>query len=260
MDLSKYYAEICKTPLLTKEEEIELFERYYDPKVSDKEKSLIRDKIITANLRFSFKQAKNFSKNDPGMFKDLISAANEGLIVGFDKYNPSREVRFLSYAGWWVQQRILKEMSKMRIVSLPIWKQQLAARIAKEMEKNEKVTLEELKKKFLAPGISEKDIEELFRTRYLTYYIDDMREEEFEIDPIGEEVQKRIDDDRMWKMVNSLTSPHREVIARCFGLEDGKEYTPAQISKALKVPKEDIQKLKAEGLKMLRNLMQAKKD
>jgi RNA polymerase primary sigma factor len=255
LDLSSYYARICKTPLLSKEEEFDLFEKHRDSKTPAKEKDKIREKIINANLRFAFKQAKNFSRNDPEMFPDLISAANEGLLVGFEKYNLSRDVRFLSYAGWWVNQRILKEMSRMRIVSLPIWKQQLASRIAKAMEANEKVTLEQLKEMFRAPGVSDKDIAELFQTRYLTYYIDDMQEEEFEIDPIGEGVQKRIDDERMWKMVAALPSPHREVIARCFGLEDGKESSPAKIAKALKVPKDDIQKIKNEALAMLKKSM-----
>jgi len=260
LDLSRYYADICKTPLLSKEDEFELFERYADKDTSIKDKEKIRDKIIVANLRFAFKQAKNFSRNDPDMFPELIAAANEGLLVGFEKYNPSRDVRFLSYAGWWVNQRILKEMSKMRIVSLPIWKQQLASRIAKLMEANEKITLDELKQECKGPGVSNKDIEELFRARYLTYYIDDMQEEEFEIDPIGEGVQKRMDDERMWKMVSALPSPHREVIARCYGFEDGKEASLAKIAKALKVPKDSIQKIKTEALEMLKESMQLKKD
>jgi RNA polymerase primary sigma factor len=119
MDLSRYYSEICKTPLLTKEEEFDLFMELNDPAISEKEKAKIKDKIIKANLRFCFKTAKKYSKNDPDIFEELICAGNDGLLVGLEKFKPSMNVRFLSYAGWWVQQRILKEMSKMRIVSLP---------------------------------------------------------------------------------------------------------------------------------------------
>jgi DNA-directed RNA polymerase specialized sigma24 family protein len=146
-------------------------------------------------------------------------------------------------------------MSKMRIVSLPIWKQQLAARILKARENDENVTLDGLKQEFSSSSISHKDIEELYQTRYLTYYIDDMNEEDFEIDPIGEEVQKNIDNTRMWKAVASLPSPHREVIARIYGLEDGTEQSTAKVSKALRVPKEDLDKLKKEGLEMLKKIM-----
>lgn len=255
MDLSKYFQEISREPFITKEEEVELFEKYYLDSTLKEEKELIRDRIIRANLRFAFKQAKYFSKNDPTVFEELISAANEGLIVGFRKYNPSNGTRFLSYAGFWVHQRILKEMSRMRIVSLPIWKQQLAARIQKERDNNEKITLAEIKAKFVVPGVNVKDVEELFNTKFLTYYISDLQEEEFLVDPIGEEIQKRVDENRVWQAVNKLPSPHREIIARCFGMEDGEEQSPTKIARALKVPKNDIQKLKEEGLAMLQDML-----
>lgn len=256
MDLSKYYAKIMETPLLTKDEEEELFKKHRKTSTSVKDKNIIREKVIKANMRFAFNQAKIFSKNDPSIFGDLISAANEGLIVGFDKFDPDSGVRYLSYAGWWVKQRILKEMSKMRIVSLPIWKQQLASRIQRILDNNEKITLVELKAEFEGSGVKEKDIEELYKTRYLTYYIDDLEENEFEVNPIEDEINRRLDNDKIWASVNELTSPHREVIARCFGLEDTEEHSVSSIAKALKMPKAEIQRIKNEGLEQLREKMQ----
>ena len=250
MDLSSYYSSICKTPILTKEKEVALFAEHRSPETSESRRDTIRNEMIQANLRFAFKQAKKFSRNDPSIFEDLISAGNEGLLVGFDKFDSSRDIRYLSYAGWWVTQRILKEMSKMRIVALPIWKQQLASRIAKVKDTNENISLADLLLEF--PEIPKKDVAELYQSRYLTFYIEDMDENDFEIDVIEEETQKRIDDERVWKGVSSLPSPHREVIARCYGLEDGEEYSPAKIAKALKVPKEEIKRIKMEGMRMLR--------
>lgn len=250
MDLAKYYTEICKEDILTKEQEAELFVEYRSSKTSEKRKEQIRDQVIRANLRFAFKEAKKFSKTDPSMFEDLICAANDGLLIGFEKYDPDTGYRFLSYAGWWVKQRILKEMSKMRLVSLPIWKQQLAAKINRLKESNPKITVDQLC--VLLPEIPKKDIVELSETSFLTYYIDDMDENEFEVDHIGEQVQRSLDEERLWKAVSSLPSPHREVIARSCGLEDGQEYTPAQLAKMLKLSKEEVKKVKLEGLKMLK--------
>lgn len=119
MDLSQYYTQICKHPLLSREEEHDLFMELSDPTTTEKEKDRIKNKIIKSNLRFVFKTAKKFSKNDPDIFEELIAAGNEGLLVGMEKFELSKNVRFLSYSGWWVLQRILKEMSKMRIVALP---------------------------------------------------------------------------------------------------------------------------------------------
>ena len=253
MNLSLYYSEILKKDMISGSEEKELFQKYYDENTSEKEKEAIKNRIIESNLRFVFKTAKSFSRNDPSTFEDLICAGNEGLLVGFEKYNPNTGVKFLSYAGWWVNQRILKEMSNMRIVSLPIWKQQLSSRIEKARQNKENITLEELKKEF--SDIREKDIEELFYTRYLTYYIDDIDENEFEIDPIGQEVQTNMDNDRVWKAVSSLPSPHKEIVAKLYGLEDGDEYTVAKVCKDMKLPKNIIRQLRNEGLEMLKKML-----
>lgn len=252
MDLSQYYANICKHPLLTREEEFDLFIELGDPGISDKEKNKIKDKIIKANLRFVFKTAKKYSKNDPDIFEELIAAGNEGLLVGLEKFKPSRNVRFLSYSGWWVLQRILKEMSKMRIVSLPIWKQQLAARIQKATENRETdLTFEELKNEF--PDISEKDLKELHDTKYLTYYLDDITDDpSFEIDPIGTEVEVRMDRERIHAIIEKLPSPHKEIIGLSYGLSDGEETTNANIAKQLNISKEQLREYKKEALILLK--------
>lgn len=253
MDLAKYYTEICKEKILSTEQEAELFKEYHAPKTSAKRKEEVRDLVIRANLRFAFNQAKSFSKSDPEVFEELICAANDGLLIGFEKYDPGTGYKFLSYAGWWVKQRILKEMSKMRLVALPIWKQQLAAKIVRLKDQNPTLTIDQLCE--LLPDIPRKDISELSQTRFLTYYIDDMDENEFEVDVIGEQVQRQMDDERVWKAVSSLPSPHREVIAKSCGLEDGEEYSPAQLAKMLKLPKEEVKRVKAEGLKMLKDIL-----
>lgn len=253
MDLSRYYSEICKHPLLTREEEFDLFTELTDPAVSETEKNKIKDRIIKANLRFAFKTAKKYSKNDPDIFEELIAAGNEGLLVGMEKFQPSRNVRFLSYAGWWCIQRILKEMSKMRIVALPVWKQQLSARIQKATENREVgLTFEELKKEF--PDISEKDLMELYSTKYLTYYLDDLTDDPgFEIDPIGTDVEVRMDRERIHKIISVLPSPHREIIEMTYGISDGEETTSANIAKELNLSKEQLREYKKEALEILKS-------
>ena len=255
MDLSKYYTEICKTPLLSKEEELIMITKYFSGTASDKEKSDIRDAIVKSNMRYVFNLARKYSRNDPSTFPNLISAGNEGLLVGFDKYKPGKGTRVLSYAHWWIRQRILEEMADMRLVALPVYKQQLSSKIQKLIDTNESMSLEELKKEFDGTGISDKDLEDLYKTQYLTFYISDLDESNFEINPIEEEVQRTLDDEKCLAAVNKLPSPYREVMARCFGLADGKEQSVSKISKDLKLPKEDIQGYKEKGIQMLRDIM-----
>jgi RNA polymerase sigma factor (sigma-70 family) len=253
MDLATYYDNICEEPILTKEEEFELFLLLDDPGLPRKERDKIREQIIKANLRFVFKQAKKYSKNDPEQFSELISAGNEGLLVGLNKFDYKKGYRFLTYAGSWVLQRILKEMSKVRITALPIWKQQLASKIQKIVDQNENVTIEDLKRAL--PDVAEKDIREMYSTKYLTFYIEDLKEDDpgFEIDPIGDEVETRIDRERIQNMVNTLPSPHREIVSMSFGIGEHDEMTHAEISAKLKISKDQVREYKAEGLGILKD-------
>lgn len=250
MSLSRYYQKICEEPMLTKEEEVELVTIFKDPASTDKARQAAKDRILKANLRFVFKQAKYFSRNDPSMFEVLIAAGNEGLVVGLNKYDLSRNTKFLSYAGWWVNQKILKEMSLMRIVSLPIWKQQLANRIAKVKTSNSIRTFEELQTYF--PDVAEKDLRELSDTRYLTYYMDDLPEGEFESDVFMYDMDKEIDNNKLFDMVMTLESPYKEILALSYGLIDGKELKNSQIARRLMLTKDQLKELKKEALEMMK--------
>ena len=252
MDFAHYYETICRFESISREEENALFEEYYNEETSSARKKAIREKIINSNLRFVFKTAKHYSKNDLNQFEELICAGNEGLLVGFDKFQPGNGVRFLSYAGWWVWQRILKEMSKFRIVALPLSKQQLSTKIARYVESVEgNVSLDELKEEF--PDKSEKDLRELYQTRYLTYFFDDMSEEEDQLhDPIMDILDENIDDGRINRVVESMDHTHRIVLSLLFGLDDGKERSPTEVAKVLRRPRKDIKELKKEALNELK--------
>lgn len=250
MDLSQYYEQICKEPLLTKEEESDLFLEYQDEGVPAKRKEQIRDRIIRANLRFVFKRAKTFSANDPGAFGELISAGNEGLLIGFNKFDPNEGVRFLSYAGWWVNQQILYHMSQ-RVVKVPISKQQLSAKIRRELDRNPKVSLDELKKMF--PKASSKDVEEMHQRSYLTYYIEDLEgEPDFQVDPIQEEVDARMDQEKVGAAVAALPSPHKEFIIGLFGFSEEGEKKRQQLAAELGLNKDQLKSVRREAFEMLR--------
>lgn len=257
MSLGTYYDKIIKEPLLTKEEEADLFLEYQDEGSPEPRKAEIRDKIIRANLRFVFKQAKHFSKSDPSMFEELIASGNEGLLVGMNKFKPESGHRFLTYAGWWVNQKILERMGNQRIVSLPTWKQQLASRIQKVIEANEITAFETLREYFQEhyPDTSEKVLFEMYQTRYLTFYIEDLDDNAFEIDPI-QEAEDRQDKEKLYTAVINLPAPINKVIAMSFGLVDGDEKKAQEIAKELGLRKDQVRDLKAEGLRLLQSHFQ----
>jgi RNA polymerase primary sigma factor len=200
-----------------------------------------------------FKRAKAHSKKDPSMFEVLISAGNEGLLAGLQKYKPDMGYRFLTYAGWWVDQRILMEMASQRLVKLPIWRQQLSARIDKVVEANEGITFDELKEHF--SEVSDKDLRELYETKFLTFYIEDLGDDPgFEINPIETTINTKLDQEKIHEIIESLSSPHREIIQMSFGIVDGEEVKPHDICKQLKLTKAQFKVFKKEALEMLKEI------
>lgn len=260
MGLTKYYEEICERyPILSKEEETVLLTSYFDPTTDPNVKKAVRDKLICSNLRYVFKRAKKYSRGNLEQFEDLIAAGNEGLLAGLDKFDPTSGVRLLTYAGWWVMQRQLKEMSKWRLVALPAQKQQLATKLKKYIEGLDSVpTLSELREEF--PNASVRDLKELSKTQYITFYLDNMKEAEMPtVNPIDELVNE-LEDKSLMGAINALPYPDSTIVKLTYGLIDGTEMKPADIVKHLSDPKVNqayVKKTLAKSLESIGEVMEA---
>lgn len=250
MSINSYYENILKTPLLTKEEEKALLITLRSEESSAFQKKRARDRLVEANLRFVFKTAKKYARRYPASFEDLLSSGNEGLLVGVDKYNINSGNRLLTYAGWWILQRILKEMSRLRLVSLPIWKQQVAATIARLKEENEDITFEQILENFAGKGISEKDIRELSETAFLTCFIEDLSDTELK--DVEFQVEEDIDNHRLHQHISNLGDDHRTVIMMSMGFDDGKEKSIKEISRATGLSRDEVTLYRKEALEVLR--------
>jgi RNA polymerase primary sigma factor len=103
-----YYREIQEIKLLTPEEERELIKRAQQ---GDKE---ARDKLVMANQRYVIKLARKFYMQLNGKvdFQELVHIGNLGLLKALNKFNLSKETRFLTYAGYWIYQTLAQEVDK----------------------------------------------------------------------------------------------------------------------------------------------------
>lgn len=104
-----YYQDLKRHKPLPKDVERELMVK---AKAGDIE---ARNKILTANLRFVFNIAKKYRGHGVDL-SDLISEGNNGMIKAIEKFDLSQNVKFFSYAVWWIRQRmssaILKHQEK----------------------------------------------------------------------------------------------------------------------------------------------------
>ena len=106
--LGKYLAEISRIPMISTDEEVALAQTIHS---GGKKGDMAKDKLVTANLRFVVSVAKQY-QNQGIPLADLINEGNIGLITAADKFDETRGFKFISYAIWWIRQRIIQAIAE----------------------------------------------------------------------------------------------------------------------------------------------------
>ncbi|MFM2162335.1 MAG: hypothetical protein RLZZ383_1847 [Pseudomonadota bacterium] len=100
--LTQYLSEIRRHPLLSPEEERQVALRYHE--TGDREAAR---QLVTSNLRLVIKIAFQYHRQWANVL-DLIQEGNVGLVEALSRYDPYREIRFSSYAQYWIRAMILR--------------------------------------------------------------------------------------------------------------------------------------------------------
>jgi RNA polymerase primary sigma factor len=195
---------------------------------------------------------------------DLINEGNVGLIEAARRFDPSRNVRFISYAVWWIRQAIVHAMSQYsHIYNIP---QKLSDQISLMKKKQaglkadlgREPTREEIAK---ALGISETDVEdlELLEARNVSLS-DPCYDEGFEVedrlrDGQAESVEYQIIKSaarhQIRDMLAGLDEKERTVLKWRFGLDDDRPLTLQEIGKRLDLTRERIRQIEQKAIQKL---------
>ena len=205
----------------------------YKPLSKAKEKKLLKqckrgnlkakNELIEANLKFVFDIAKHYTGRGVPI-SDLISEGNMGLFKAIDKFDESKDIKFISYAVWWIRQAMLESIKKKNLVSFV------------EIEPNE-CNDKILDSKMLD---NEDECEDSSST-----FSNEKEEKEKEI----YENQKTI----VSNIISSLNDRERKVIESYYGINNEKALTLNDIGKKYGLTSERIRQIKLVALRKLRS-------
>lgn len=268
--LQNYLKQISKYEPLTREEERELGLR---AKQGDQEAI---DRLVQANLKFVVKIAARYQNRGLSL-SELISEGNIGLIKAIERFDPTKDIKLISYAIWWIKRRISLAVSeKSSMIRVPLGRANTAYRIkaAKDRiytQSGEKATTKELGE---ATNLSEKAVEQIIDQMPETTSFDevirgdnfadfttkDLMVDEEQLDPQQLYYRERIHD-RLHDAIDQLDSREAGIIRDYFGLnEENEAQNFAQIAEKIGLSRERVRQIQKEALRKMTEILKPEED
>jgi len=209
-----YYDELKRTKPLSRMKERRLI------KLAKRGDLKARNELLESNLKFVFDTAKRYTGRGVPI-GDLISEGNLGLIKALEKFDESNEVKFISYAVWWIRHSMLDAIQKKKLT--------------------DSIEIE--------PG-SDNDI--LFDTK-LTNDDDDTYEHELGVYDDESIERMKTQNSLINKMFGSLSKRELKVITHSFGIDGKRKMNLIELGNELGITSERVRQIKLNAIRKMRS-------
>jgi RNA polymerase primary sigma factor len=256
--LQIYFNQIKSYPLLDFSEELEL------SRLVGQGNNEALHKLVNANLRLVVKIARPYVTNDVS-FLDLIQEGNMGLIRAAEKYDHTKNIRFSTYAGWWIRQCIVRFLhNKRRIVRLPHRKEEMLRRIQRSYHTLSQTLMHQPRTQDIAGelGVPVKDIDYILclSSGPLPLESDNGRGEGDSVAEIHEDYTYNPERDLFRKyyhegarnILGRLQDREKQVLSCRYQLEGGEPHTLKGIGDMLNLSPETIRQIERKALAKIR--------
>jgi len=256
-NLRSYLSQISKFPILSQDEEKTL-----GALIKKGDKNALR-KLIEANLKFVVSYVKKYRGMGLSLF-DLINEGNLGLIEAAKRFDPRRNVKFISYAVWWIRQAIIHALTHYsRTYFIP---QRLSDKISEMKRKKAELktelgrepTREEIAVRMKITADEVEDLEELDKKEFsLSDRLGDesLKVEDRVKDELTPSVEYQIVKNSIQQQIRALLDELDEkeaiVLRLRFGLDDDQPRTLQEIGDKLDLTRERIRQIERKAMRKL---------
>ena len=244
-EIQYYLKDIRKIKVMTPQREKELAVLMKSDQLSESEKKNSEKELLIGNLRFVISVAKQY-QNQGLDLPDLIAEGNLGLMKAIKNFDWNKDLRFISYAVWWVKQTILQSLHEnSRTIRLPVNVVQDLIKAKKQLELTGKDLSDKLK---TLPSVID-----------LQTPISDEGDTLLDVIP-NKDVEspdsffdtKDILKEKLLNLLNVLDERERLIVGDYFGIT-GNVRTLEEIGLDFDLTKERIRQIKDKALRKLRN-------
>jgi RNA polymerase primary sigma factor len=244
-EIQHYLKDIRRIKVMTPDREKELAVKMKNDDTPKREREKIESELLVGNLRFVITVAKQY-QNQGLDLSDLIAEGNLGLMKAIKNFDWNKDLRFISYAVWWVKQSIIQSLNdNARTIRLPVNVVQDLHKAKKEIE----ITGKELESKFTSlPSMIDLDMTINEEGDTLV----DLIANPDALAPDAGFNTKDMLKNKLISLLNVLDDREKVIIEDYFGLS-GTPRTLEDIGGDFGLTKERVRQIKERALRRLRN-------
>jgi RNA polymerase primary sigma factor len=251
--LQAYLQEIGRYPLLSRAEEVQLAKRI---EVGDEG---ARKRMTESNLRLVVTIAKTYQGRGVDLL-DLIQEGTVGLMRAVERYDWRRDVKFSTYAAWWIRHGIAQALLSARPLRVPdsivqrandvrAAERELAARLGREPSTTEIAVALELT---TAQVDDARAALQPCSSLDAPMSSDDTQRIDLIADPnAADPIEALVEEPReqeLGERLSALSERGRKVIELRFGLHDGIPHTADAVAAELGVTRERVRQIELHAL------------
>jgi RNA polymerase primary sigma factor len=256
--LQIYFDQVKIYPLIEHEKELEL------ARLSGEGDKNALQKLVQANLRLVIKIARSYTAPDI-QFMDLIQEGNMGLMHAAEKFDYKKNVRFCTYASWWIRQFIIRYLAnKHRMVRLPHRKEEMLRKVQRTYHSLSQILMRQPRIDEIADelGIPVKDIDFILNMCYgiLPLELKNSKDDYTATMEIHEDYTycpernlfRQFYRDSARRCLDKLKEREKKVLSYRYQLEDNKHYTFKEIGVKMDLSPEMVRQIELKAMAKIR--------